>query len=268
MIVEGHKWSEYRFEWTTHEVRTLTLNGDTSINGLSYKILNSSGYDSLQHYYLREDTVARKVFYCCGNDGEYMIYYFGNVGDTIEFGFSFPYPPAYIDSISSVIPWQVSQFSQPVLPPDPKFYYLSNELVWLEGVGDIGRGLLFPFQNVTERMLCLKDSSQTMVFENPYWMNEVIPPIDSCDQVMYYWQSIHELSTFDVLFYAGAGHVGLPEDLIREADLYMFSSLGRLLAPVYVDRRTLDVNHLSPGVYFISLTDRKGHIRTARFMKH
>ncbi len=134
MLKEGTEWyGYYSFEakWNS----SIVVESDTIINNMKYKKLrsyNNSVYGGTDFY--REDTVEQRVYrYGFGIGEDILEHDFSlEVNDTFYWiGF-----PIIIDSITN------SFFSKGRnyiidLPKRTRFYYFSNGLIWIEGIGSL-----------------------------------------------------------------------------------------------------------------------------------
>ncbi len=135
---------------------TITLSywafGDTTINGVEYKILGGDGYpDPIA--FLREDSLNRKIYFRTGDfladTVEYILYDFSlNVDDSIML-YSLSYWELdnlgyyHIDSINNIT-LNGEKHQKYFLSAEPYVYPDRNEKpIWIEGIGSLGE-LLHP----------------------------------------------------------------------------------------------------------------------------
>jgi hypothetical protein len=270
MLVDGNRWSDdLGGESTVYWVEVI---GDTLYQGIPYKKL-SCPY--LGDIFAREDTVARKVYGRFWGDQETLWYHFAFVGDTVyvpEHGSS---PMPYrIDSISPNPPSFTSIYGPSTYPDDPRFYHLRSlasgfdDRHWLEGVGDV-KGFLSSAPIVPTGLLCLKDSTNIVLFENPYWMTITVPvPMDSCDQFVLGPQGIASANVEQLMIHPvpTLTEIFISESGMGVRSIEAWSIDGRCHELGAISEGFIDISSLVNGVYTLQLTFSDNKILYGKFV--
>ena len=159
MLGEFGKWHEYFTPWPTSCNATLRIDGDSIVNGVSYKkIIADPGCGAILDpgtiRLLREDTLEKKVYELKPwppNTPECLIYdfslmpgdtfYWGNNGENI----------LLLDSITNHIrnPFFCNGNNMPTLTiENPRVFYFDGggafATIWVEGIGSLA-GLLYNY---------------------------------------------------------------------------------------------------------------------------
>jgi hypothetical protein len=265
MIVENKLWSEvvciYNFSGGLDAIFTTyyKFEGDTNINGKTYKILFSNYSDSLMQYwdiesYLREDSMkVYKFIY----DEEILIYDFGILpGDTICIVNG-------CDIVVSVDTILVNEKTRKSI-----YFYYSND-TWIEGIGSIYR----PFNPFTEMvdigydLLCCQQNSN-IIYQHP-WYSTCYIYYSSGYKILK--ANPKELIKIEPNPFSDYTYISINENISTYNNkLYLLNLSGQIIKEIDVINNStlLSREDLISGLYFIKLiTNKKNTIHTKLIIK-
>jgi hypothetical protein len=236
--------------------------GDTLVDGLSYKILDGYHYIS-RTFLLREETSERRVYLNIVDPGinrEYLLYDFSlEVGDSIDI--KNPITPfaenAGYYQVDSIVPRPLNDgnsYRHFYLSPTPTNTISSTPAVWIEGLGSlsiINAPGGYPDINGVGHLSCYFKEG-TSVYSN-------LDSIDSCQAEILNVPTLYDpLARVELVNDLPAGVVQLfGAEEVRYLDLYdirgkrinSFTNKGR-------NQFTIPVSGYQPGVYLLVVQTR------------
>ena len=226
---------------------------DTSINGLSYKVLD--GYHYNKNFYLREDVQQRKV-YILINDGnpfpkEYLLYdYSMQVGDSM-------YVQNPISPVSAIEGYYHldSVVSQSFEQITRKVFYLHGwdaqniyrETKWIEGIGSTGLintpGVLGDTVAMAE-LLCVSENVKRIYSRKQN---------DTCYSNPVLSTPLSKINISFEMFFDHQAHILHIESKEDVGVLKIWDERGRLKSEYSIARgsRTLNLSNMENGIYFL-----------------
>ena len=270
MLGEFGKWHEY-FTLLGGANTTLLIDGDTIVNGTSYKKINIIEYEEvIGQRLLREDTLEKKVYELWWHtEPEALLYDFSLLpGDTF---FRADNLFVVLDSISDIItnPFFCGNINFiPILEiENPRIFYFhgaSYPLVWIEGIGSL-TGLLNDYEwggGVSgSTLLCHFNEKREKDFHYIY-CEESAP----CQGINTNTTTLQKASievypnpTADVIYIKNI-------ESLYQTTLYLYDVNGvekiKLKNP-----KTLNLNQLPNGVYLLKIILDDQHIAIHKIIK-
>lgn len=250
---------------------TYYTNGDTLVDGTSYKILDGYHYIS-RSFLLREDVAEKKVYtkiYLPSEELNYLLYDFSlEVGDSFEmFNPATPFPREGgmfdLDSIINRTLVDGNDYRHFYFSPSAGNTASTENAVWIEGVGSLS--ILTapggaPDINGVGHLSCFYKSG-THVYEN-------LDSITKCERAIL---SVHDIKKelWNVNIYTSGDAV----EIINASDvenITVYSITGRKVAEMSNDTNTanlsLPTSDLSEGLYILKASDALGRAKTFKFL--
>ncbi len=246
-----------------------SITGDTIVNGLNYKIMNSA--------LIREDTIQKKIFikcyYCLGtvdaDTVERLLYDFSlQIGDTANFGIGKYLNKYTVTKIDSTL---INGSMQKI------FYYDSYYGVDFDGIEGIG-STSGPWFSLTPTIL---DQSHTLCsFENSGIRPSVNPPVEVTSGAANFWDNKYDCVltiinntnklTIDITPNPANEYstINFPYT-IQQGQLLIINSLGQVVADREIhNRQQLRLGSLSTsGLYYYKVIDKQiGNNFSGRFV--
>jgi hypothetical protein len=278
LLKNNASWHVYHwFESGWNETQQLT--GDTVINNLSYKILssNSSGQGP---FFLREDTATKKIYQFL-NSTEFLLYDFSLPIGSI-FIYNNPQTPSWtphlrLDSVTSTIdPLFFNQATDWTTIVPLRVYYFTDtepgavyQILWVEGLGSLS-GLLLPANSwgggaLGETLLCHNSIPDTIDYHFVFWEepNPCEGPIMSLDNPERNQCKIYPVPATSTVT------IEMDQSVTGNITVRISDILGNPVKTMVTDSRKLiiDVEDLSEGIYFITLTDQAGFSFSQKMIK-
>lgn len=269
----NHYWKQYDMNWSAGNPQAssyyqLGRQKDTIINGSTYhklglfgNLINSplGGFVSVREAYLREDTLAEKVFfYHFGTARDYMLYDFSKQsGDTIKNLARSVSNNQSVQTISLVV-----SNTSTVLLGDGKShrkFSFGNMLEVIEGVGS-SYGLLTPYlvdENTFTNLVCHGGiDPRNTIYTNPFMS-------DDCAFTTALPENTANEAFFSVFPNPAAGKLYIKSEVPASFTAVITDILGRLVhterfsSPDEISVIGLPV---SAGTYFITLKDESNRM--------
>jgi len=243
--------------------RIFFTNQDTVINGFTYKISKSQTYmqvnpgpfcppfviDTAEYFtseFLREDTVAKKVYIYTPNGGgsDQLFYDFSLLpGDTLKSGYTGAGMTLVLDTIVNVV------LNNGETRKEFNFGYFPSSLYYIEGIGG-GQGLLQPIVTGIESFggyFCVKENSVNL------WG-------DQCD---YGYVGENEVKTEQVSVFPNPANdlinIIIPANY-ENSEFSLLNLQGILVfhRSLHSGTNTFSISGIIPGVYFYQIASNQG----------
>lgn len=280
LLKDNAMWHVYQVYWEGGWTVTQQLTGDTVINNNAYKKLVSS--DPLEGpFFLREDTSTRKVYQYV-NDTEFLLYDFSlQPGDM--FIFTNPGSPSstvqlHLDSITSTIdPVFFNPATDWTTVTPLRVYYFTdtnttiyNQILWVEGLGALS-GLLLPAdawggEAWGNKLLCHNTTPDTIDYHFVFWWepSPCMGPLLSINS--------HDKNQCKIYPVPATSKITIEMDqpVTGNIQICITDILGNEVKNTSMNsmKMIIDVENLSEGIYFITLTDETGYIRTKKMIRN
>lgn len=279
MLTNSSEWYYYFLGIGFDGTNEYSITGDTTISSLPYKIVNCKAVTFLPsnygiNYYLREDSINKKVYIFNGSMPELLYDYNLLPGDT----FTTPNNTQLIlDSISNNFSALLSGANPSFcLPLDssnidffsPKIFHFNNNThVWIEGIGSLG-----DFIHLSIRFWCVE--LLTCHFDKngskDYYMNFHMNQMDG-ECFTYTTTSINSNNKVEALFKVypnpnnGENISIIGKDL---SSVKIYNIQGQLIktATIKNDEIELSLINQSKGIYFIKAQFVTGEIATQKLV--
>lgn len=277
LVVEGNTWfEEYEYMSAYGDLTSFLIDQDTIIDDMQYWRLrkwvqhSSAGWmgqveinpvyeDTIPIYFLREDTVERKVYLreqwpLITN--EVLMYNFNlEVGDTLDFGDTSEVKiVTSIDSVLMNTKWHKRMHITPEYAP------VENYVDLIEGIGStfgLNQGVEFPFEE-SMRLLCFSNDDSLYI---NFYVDEIPISVDSAEICDFLPSNVsidglQQQLNFDV-YPNPVGqimHIDLHASLVGVNDILLFNSIGELSKHLlHIDSASLEINvsDLLPGMYVL-----------------
>ena len=250
---------------------TYYTNGDTLVDGTSYKVLDGYHYIS-RSFLLREDVVEKKVYtkiYLPSEEVNYLLYDFSlEVGDSFEmFNPATPFPREGgmfdLDSIINRTLVDGNNYRHFYFSPSAGNTVSTENAVWIEGIGSLSI-LTAPggAPNINEvgHLSCFYKSG-THVYEN-------LDSITKCERAIL---SVHDIKEglWNVNIYTSEDAV----EIINASDVVQVtvysisgSSIAKLNNPTNAANFSFPTSNLSEGLYILKMDGAQGSTKTFKFL--
>ena len=248
-------WYESVHTWDMSQMWRTTYKGDSSINGTDYQKLYTLGKSSTNLYLLiREDTLAKKIYYW-DDTTERVLYDFSlEVGDTV----AYPLGRHYLKSIDSV---KIDSFWYKT------FYFESatGQFEWpytvIENIG-CAQSLAFPIDAAyrflgSSRLNCFYNDGVKPVFSKPV---ESFDNKDSCYTYIIY-VSVDDVPNSKALTIsphpANSSSVITFPYTLQKGELIIYNTLGQTVRRVSLSKSSKITVGSLPGVgmYYYKVSD-------------
>lgn len=251
---------------------TYFTDGDTIVDGKSYKILDGYHYIS-RGFLLREDIDAKQVFikmYLPSGVEDYLLYDFSlEEGDTFVMNNPItPFPtnggPFNLDSIRSRVLADNNAYRHFYFSPTPGNTSSTENAIWIEGVGSlsiINAPGGHPNINNVGHLSCS--------FKNGVSVYQNLDSITKCkpDIVLSVYDVANSLA--ELIFYKNGSNAYLENSSdIKYTEVFSVSG-EKVLEMANVTKAAtlvLDTSSLTQGLYLLQVSNYKGQVRTFKFV--
>ncbi|MBK5286557.1 MAG: T9SS type A sorting domain-containing protein [Bacteroidia bacterium] len=253
-LLDNNSWYEYVYGFTGGAYYWYYKSNDTLINSVNYTIIRLSTAQA--EYYLREDTVNKKVYQIQPPNPEYVLYDFSLLPSAT---FIYQSVTFQLDSINS--------FLTP-LGNRNKFYYHnvanpSFRAECIEGIGSTEEPMTFKvfISDPVWVLIC------SYVGTTQYYYNG----LDTCPPNIY--TSIAEqeaMSLLSIYPNPATNEIRIQNSAFRIKNVEVFDALGEKHNSsfnILNSEFTIDVSSLRSGIYFITLTDETGNRVVSKVVK-
>ena len=282
-VGEFGKWHEYFTPWPTSCNATLRIDGDSIVNGVSYKKITADpGCSAIliesELRLLREDTLEKKVYKLYGNANEERLiydfslmpgdtFYWGNNGENI----------LLLDSITNHIrnPFFCNGNNMPTLTiENPRVFYFDAGgvygVVWIEGIGSLAGLLSSHYEwggGVSSTLLCHFDNNRMQDFHYIYCEER-----NHCEG----WEAVDAIQQFNTNKYPIKifPNPAISDIYLAIEDGISFKSIEITLYDIHGQEKLkqknttqLNMNHCSSGIHFLKIVLDQQQIYTHKVIK-
>ena len=282
MLSNSSEW--YYFEigfnpGTTH----FAIDGDTLLSGLLYRKITetrlftpSSGITAIQTHYLREDSVARKVYFIDWNGNVDLLYDYNLLpGDTFELPLVFGGGQLVLDSISydfsDLIQTSLAMNAPGCIPDSSNLDFVSPKIfhfggvIWIEGIGCLSHLMETRLFGCYQFLSCHFDDNAIKDFHISSWQNqlnyECISFFVGIDE-----KPFNEGALEIYPNPANGESITIDGDGLNLVELYNIQ--GQLIKTVEVknDKVAIDLNKQLKGIYFVKAQFKNGAVTTKKLI--
>lgn len=267
LVQEGAKWNIlvfYGFEGTKSTF-TWKIDGDTSINNISYKTMYTSG-DSLNLNWFKTDdyireNASKKVYYKEGNSDEFLLYDFGLVvGDT----FTINECNITVVEIDTIL-LNNGEERKRMKMESPGVGSFTDAVYWVEGIGSeaglINHWRLHCSTDHEYSLLCFYNDSELLYQINPlgcYFNSTSITELGRNDEI-----EVYPNPTKDIF------RIELKKENLMIKEIKLFSVMGKVLdvADLNTVNTEVDISTFPTGVYYLLIKLDKGQLLSKKILK-
>jgi len=268
LLEDGKTWNYQESVWTSSRAKGSKLEGDTVINGLSYKFIwrfdDDAAGDWVKERLIRKDGSKYYITDNLSDSFERLVFDFGlNEGDT----FANVYSPGFandlevfsIDSITLENGEKRKQLNLICVgSPNPPNYF---EEIWVEGLGSLMSGILnnpaFCGADFGRTLKCHWDNGERLYYDGIGFPNG-----NDCDYLYTKNEEIQKIDNYTLFPNPSEGEFILDFGEIVNGNIQVINHLGQIIysKDFSLDSIQSDFSYLSNGIYIIQINNSENNI--------